>query len=112
MYADETRNAGACDFRGIGRQEYSVKRLQIEDVGHLGRIGHVVCMDARREAASKPPALRQILHLLEHQRRLIPRAGILMPAPHFSQGGIALCRRGVPMKSVPLGTEELAERVA
>src|ERR1700742_4420842 len=36
----------------------------------------------------------------------------VVPAPHFSQVGIAFSRCGVATQSVPLGTDELTERIA
>src|SRR5215472_8215499 len=56
-------------------------------------------------------ALGELLDLLEHQRRPVARARELVASAHFRDGRVPLGRSGVPVKPVPFGSEELAERV-
>src|SRR5581483_10617815 len=46
--------------------------------------------DARSENPLEPAAFRQLLDLLEHERGLVPGAGVLMPARHLRECSIAL----------------------
>jgi peptide-methionine (S)-S-oxide reductase len=57
-------------------------------------------------------ALREILDLVEDQRRPVAGSRVLMTAAHLRQGLVALFRRGVPVDAVPLRTQNLAERIA
>src|SRR5215472_860302 len=59
----------------------------------------------------QPPALGELLHLLEDERRLVTRARVLVTAAHFRQRCVALLGRRVPMQALPLWAEQLTKRI-
>lgn len=74
------------------------------------------CLGVARRRASAPrlqtAALREVLDLLKHQRRLVGSARVLVPLRHLRERGVAFFRRRIPVKLVPLRPEKLSERVA
>src|SRR5690349_19760455 len=64
------------------------------------------------DSASKPSAFGQVLDLVEDERGLVAATRVLMAAAHLRERGVALTGRGVPVDAVPLGAEDLAERVS
>src|SRR5215469_4201701 len=60
----------------------------------------------------QPPALGELVHLLEDERRLVAGARVLVTAAHFRKRCVALLGRRVPVHALPLRAEELPKRVA
>src|SRR5215469_6187924 len=60
----------------------------------------------------QPPALGELFHLLEDERRLIPGARVLVTAAHFRKRCVALLGRRVPVHALPLRAEELPKGIA
>src|SRR5215471_1182666 len=61
--------------------------------------------------SSETAALGELLDLLKHERRLVAGAGVFMTATHIRHGRIALGGSRVPVQTLPLGPQELAEGV-
>ena len=100
-----------------------------------GAFGHLAAQDALREPSprpdfaesllrgrlsraakgatpTEPAALGELLHLFEHQCRLIADARIFVLARHVLQHAIALRRGEEPMGLLPVRAEQLCERIA
>src|SRR5215469_3624400 len=60
----------------------------------------------------QPPALCELLHLLEDQRRLVTGARVFVTAAHLRERGVALLWRWVPMHALPLRAKQLTKRIA
>src|SRR3974390_1515936 len=60
----------------------------------------------------QPPALGELLHLLEDECRLVTGARVLVTAAHFRKRCVALLGRGVPVHALPLRAEQLTKRIA
>src|SRR5204862_5345185 len=59
----------------------------------------------------QPATLGELLDLLEHERRFVAGARVLVPAAHVGQRGVTLRRGGVPVLPLPVRSQELAERI-
>ena len=79
--------------------------------GHAGvlPVSRPHLLDALR---SETAAFREILHLFEHQRGLIADSRIFVLTRHIFQHAVALGRGEKPMGLLPVGAEQLRERVA
>src|SRR5215471_16324487 len=62
--------------------------------------------------SSETAALGELLDLLKHERRLVAGAGVFMTATHLRHRRIALGGSRVPVQTLPLGPQELAEGVS
>src|SRR5688572_1486149 len=60
----------------------------------------------------KAAAFGELFDLLEDEGGLVAFARVLVPPAHLDQRGVTLGGAGEPMRAVPLGPEEVPERIA